>query len=174
MKRARGFTLIELLVVIAIIGLLATFAVVQLGASREKARDTKRKQDLVQMQKAIELYYNENGSYPNTGGAWRGGGSGCTYGPYSTTGTTGYIPGLAPQYIGVLPLDPRPGTRAWPCTTIGQSCYLYNSNGTDYKLIAHCGIEGAFPKPDEPFYDPYRPTWGIMVCNQGSTACAGW
>jgi prepilin-type N-terminal cleavage/methylation domain-containing protein len=34
----RGFTLIELLVVIAIIGLLATFAVVQVGSSREKAR----------------------------------------------------------------------------------------------------------------------------------------
>jgi len=34
----RGFTLIELLVVIAIIGLLATFAVIQLGGSREKAR----------------------------------------------------------------------------------------------------------------------------------------
>jgi len=37
----RGFTLIELLVVIAIIGLLATFAVVQLGGSREKARIAK-------------------------------------------------------------------------------------------------------------------------------------
>lgn len=34
----RGFTLIELLVVIGIIGLLATFAVIQLGGSREKAR----------------------------------------------------------------------------------------------------------------------------------------
>lgn len=37
----RGFTLIELLVVIAIIGLLATFAVIQLGGSREKARIAK-------------------------------------------------------------------------------------------------------------------------------------
>jgi len=37
----KGFTLIELLVVIAIIGLLATFAVVQLGGSREKARIAK-------------------------------------------------------------------------------------------------------------------------------------
>jgi len=37
----RGFTLIELLVVIAIIGLLATFAVVQLSGSREKARVSK-------------------------------------------------------------------------------------------------------------------------------------
>jgi type IV pilus assembly protein PilA len=34
----RGFTLVELLVVIAIIGLLATFAVVQLSGSKEKAR----------------------------------------------------------------------------------------------------------------------------------------
>lgn len=34
----KGFTLIELLVVISIIGLLATFAVVQVGSSREKAR----------------------------------------------------------------------------------------------------------------------------------------
>jgi len=37
-RLAPAFTLIELLVVIAIIGLLATFAVVQLSSSREKAR----------------------------------------------------------------------------------------------------------------------------------------
>lgn len=39
--KSRGFTLIELLVVIAIIGLLATFSVVQLAGSREKARIAK-------------------------------------------------------------------------------------------------------------------------------------
>jgi len=37
----RGFTLIELLVVIAVIGVLSTFAVVQLAGSRDKARIAK-------------------------------------------------------------------------------------------------------------------------------------
>ncbi|MFA5130578.1 MAG: LamG-like jellyroll fold domain-containing protein [Patescibacteria group bacterium] len=40
-RHAPGFTLIELLVVIAIIGLLGTFAIVQLTGAREKARIAK-------------------------------------------------------------------------------------------------------------------------------------
>ena len=60
----KGFTLIELLVVIAIIGLLATLAVVSFGNARERARDTKRKGDLAQIAKALELFFQETGSYP--------------------------------------------------------------------------------------------------------------
>lgn len=49
----RGFSLIELLVVIAIIGLLATFAVVQVGSSREKARVAKAGAHSAQILRAI-------------------------------------------------------------------------------------------------------------------------
>lgn len=63
-ENKKGFTLIELLVVISIIGLLATLAMVSLKNAREKARDVKRKADLVQIRKALELYFDANGVYP--------------------------------------------------------------------------------------------------------------
>lgn len=62
----QGFTLIELLVVVAIIGLLATLATIGLNNSRKKARDVKRKADISQIAKALELYYNDNSRYPTT------------------------------------------------------------------------------------------------------------
>ncbi|HRH32867.1 MAG TPA: FISUMP domain-containing protein [bacterium] len=62
--RRQGFTLIELLVVIAIIGILSTIAVVALGGARAKSRDAKRVADIRQIGNALELYYNNNNSYP--------------------------------------------------------------------------------------------------------------
>ncbi|MFH1667583.1 MAG: type II secretion system protein [Candidatus Komeilibacteria bacterium] len=63
MKKTKGFTLLELLVVIAIIGLISTFAVVQLNSGRQKARDAKRISDMKQLQTALEFYYDDNDSY---------------------------------------------------------------------------------------------------------------
>ena len=125
----KGFTLIELLVVIAIIGLLASIVLVSMGGVRAKARDARRYQDLNQLQLAVELYYNDNGSYPSTGGAWW---SVCAgpCGPHDTSGANGWIPNLAPTYMGSLPTDPS--------GCVGGSCdgYIYRSNGVDYKIAA--------------------------------------
>lgn len=52
----KSFTLVELLVVIAIVGGLSGFFLPNLMSAREKARDTQRKSDLKQIQKALELY----------------------------------------------------------------------------------------------------------------------
>lgn len=65
----RAFTLVELLVVIAIIGLLSTVAVVALSSTRSRARDTKRMADAQQIIKAMQLYYDDNGAYPDPSGA---------------------------------------------------------------------------------------------------------
>jgi general secretion pathway protein G len=52
----KAFTLIELLVVIAIIGSLSALFLPNFMAARERARDSQRKSDLKQIQKAFELY----------------------------------------------------------------------------------------------------------------------
>ena len=63
MRKTKGFTLVELLVVIAIIGLLSVLAVISLSGIQERARDTKRVNDISNIQKAMELVRSESGGY---------------------------------------------------------------------------------------------------------------
>lgn len=167
MKKFPGFTLIELLVVISIIGVLSAIGLTSYEGSRKASRGAQRKAALREVATALAAYNASNGAYP-INNAWWGECSG--YGSHPRTGANGYIPNLAPDYIDELPRDPRypsPGV----CDA-GSSCYLYYSNGTDYKLLAHCTPE-SYPAADKnPFYDPSRPTWSWQV--HSSPASAGW
>ena len=153
----KGFTLIELLVVIAIIGILSSVVLASLNTARSKARDASRKTELLQMQTALEMYYNDQNAYPSAS-TWRGA---VSYGGYGTD-SAGYIPGLVPKYISILPLDPA-GT---------LDGFLYLSDGKNYKLLSHVSPE-SYPSVGQTFYDPVRPTWAWMVCS-GEPACSSW
>ncbi|PIY68772.1 hypothetical protein COY90_04175 [Candidatus Roizmanbacteria bacterium CG_4_10_14_0_8_um_filter_39_9] len=59
-----GFTLIELLIVIIIMGVLALLIFGNYSTSLKKGRDVRRKNDLSQIQKALEMYYEDYSSYP--------------------------------------------------------------------------------------------------------------
>ncbi len=119
----QGFTLIELLVVIAIIGILAVaiMTLVNPVAQFQKANDARRKSDLSQLQKTLEAYYSDNGSYP----------------PHSTSGTLYRLfPGSMydwgstwTAYDTTLPKDPSSNSRnyAYYASAGGQSYYLYAS-----------------------------------------------
>jgi general secretion pathway protein G len=62
----KGFTLLEILVVIVLLGILATIVLGSYTSSLERSRDSRRKQDLAQVSHALELYYSENNSYPDS------------------------------------------------------------------------------------------------------------
>lgn len=163
-NKSKGFTLIELLVVIAIIGILSSVVLASLNTARVKARDTKRKQDMLQIRTALEMYYNDNNSYPlenPSGNQWWGGKTTGTCNPGGSSDT--YITGLVPTYISALPVDP---SATGNCTG-----YLYNSDGTNYKLLIHASYEGTYPTVGQPWYDPVRPTWALMLCS-GEPACS--
>lgn len=67
-RNSTGFTLIELLVVISIIAILMAVATVSYTNAQQKGRDNRRKTDLKAVQQAVEIYFNQNGKYPSTGG----------------------------------------------------------------------------------------------------------
>lgn len=62
-----GFTLIELLVVIAIIGILASIVFSSVQKIRTTALQTTNSEITRQYIKSLDLYYDDYGSYPNTG-----------------------------------------------------------------------------------------------------------
>lgn len=187
-RNRSGFTFIELLISIGIIAIFALAGMVTLRNQGGRARDTRRKADLQQMRTALEFYRkSHNNTYPTTGGVWRGE---CTgYGNLDdSTGANGFISDLAPDFIAQLPRDPRSSV-----SNVGniagcpaaQACYLYRSNGTNYKLLAHCTAEGIINDPTDPFYDPCRPDWAMQVSssqtvrgvedNDGDPSdCGGW
>ena len=107
-RRSEGFTLVELLVVIAIIGVLATLLLLQLGVARQRARDAKRITDVNQTRAAVELYFDDNGQYPQV----------ATFSALSTL--------LVPKYLTLLPAD-----------SLNVSPHIYNysySGNTKYQV----------------------------------------
>lgn len=64
----KGFTLVELLVVIAIIGILSSIGLSTFTTAQIKGRDAKRKSNLDQISRALEMYFNDHKEYPDSDG----------------------------------------------------------------------------------------------------------
>jgi general secretion pathway protein G len=62
----RGFTLIELLIVMTIISILASIVVPNYKRNLIKAREAVLMEDLYQMRRAIDAYFADNISYPDS------------------------------------------------------------------------------------------------------------
>lgn len=159
MKKTHGFTLMEILITITIMSLLGAVAFTSYGALSKSARDSRRKSDIENMKGALEIYKSANGTYPTTNSSWSG--ICANAGAKTDSGSSGYIPDLAPAYLQKLPHDPKESKKnnnlSLPaaCADAGWNCYMYYSNGTEYKLIAHCTPENPVDA-NSPYYDPKR------------------
>lgn len=123
----RGLTLIELIVVIGIISVLAAgiITIIDPFGQIQKARDANRKSDLTQIQKALEIYYQDYGSYPGVSGQ----GTEISYdGNYYSFGEEW------PGYMSKIPNDPKSAETHGPEP---HYQYLDLNSGQSYCLYAH-------------------------------------
>lgn len=92
-----GFSLIELMVSVGLMAVLTAGLVSVIGqGSRQTARDGRRQADLGSLRASLELFRNDNGTYPPCPGN-------------AANCTTGYLPAA---YMATLPTDPIP-TRSY-------------------------------------------------------------
>lgn len=132
LKNKKGFTIVELLVVISIMGFVSTLAITSLNSARMRARDAKRSADIRQIEKAVQLYHDKYGTYPqpcqgyNT---WSG--HGANFGNCNTN----YILNIG-EFLSLLPIDPSDNS--------GNNGYIYRATTTpaqDFKIMAHMKVE---------------------------------
>jgi prepilin-type N-terminal cleavage/methylation domain-containing protein len=142
-KQNKGFTLLEILLVIAAIGILAAIVLVAINPNRQiaQARNTVRQADINTIQKAVEQYLIEKGSYPN--------GITNTYREICNTGSNNNTQGtvsnecidlreLVPDYIASIPVNPSTSTHsgyyAW-INDINNKVAVLAGKGENGKVI---------------------------------------
>lgn len=146
--RLRGFTIVELLIVIVVIAILAAISVVAYNGVQERARDSSRISKLSQIEKAIELYYSDNGRYPPI---THGLGSETTCGSQTENwGHCDRLKHLADALAPYMTIDPTTLSDA----TQGQYYYSYDSQTDDnyqtYGLMVY--LEGSGGAGDNGYY----------------------
>lgn len=91
-----GFTLIELIIVMVIISILTMLISGNFLNSLQKGRDARRKNDVTQIQRALEIYYEDYRRYPAAGGV-----------PFGGQFCIGGCTGVGKVYMMNVPDDPN-------------------------------------------------------------------
>jgi len=152
--KQRGFTIVELLIVIVVIGILAAIVIVAFNGVQQRANFATEKADMAAINKLINLYHADNGSYPVVP-SWAG-----------WDQASNFIPGIVPKYASSIP--------QMPTSNSNSNSYLYRSNndGSEYKLIRYSETDGlpAVQRTNNELMDPARNNraWGYWSAGASS------
>ncbi|TAN58036.1 hypothetical protein EPN15_02335 [Patescibacteria group bacterium] len=109
--KTKGFTFVEIAMVVGILALVSSIVIVNLNirGNKSAANNIKRRTDLENIQKALDLRAHETGdSLPANFSALTA--------TYICVGTSAscynLTPDLVPNYLGSIPKDPKSGTDA--------------------------------------------------------------
>lgn len=150
----RGFTLIELIVVMGVLAIFSSFLVATLNPMEQfkKTSDSQRKNDLVQIQRALEVYYQDFGKYPDS----------TDYKIVYNSSTLGWGSAWAP-YMNFLPKDPSASrSYIYVVSPNGQSYWIYASLERGGKDPQACNSDGSACSNV-----PGGVTCGSGICNYG-------
>ena len=155
----KGFTLIELMVAISIVAILAAVGMVMYSSAQKAGRISKRIEDLSAIRAALETYKSINGVYPRTDNVANNSGWRSECSSWVGVSSDSVIPGLVPNYMNVFPSDPSMDKVA------NVNCYLYKSDGNDYKVIDHLLSDMFNEVSQQPLLvDPLRSnSWAIYT-----------
>ena len=125
--------MIELLVVISIVSFLASTAIYFINVARLKGRDSRRMEDLGQISKALEMYYDDHGQYPDMAADSR-----YDFGPvgsleYIKSDWDNFSSALSP-YMPNVPVDPVNIGPVANCPQCGE--YFYNGTGGQKYILS--------------------------------------
>lgn len=138
-SKQSGFTIVELLIVIVVIGILATLVLVTFSGVQQKARDTKRQTDLKALASQLEVYYANNGSYPDLTSL------------QDNTWLTANLKGLdltgvvAPNGTGSNTISATASTTTYQYVATPSGCTTANKDCTGFTLTANREASGASP-----------------------------
>lgn len=166
-KQKSGFTIVELLIVIVVIGILAAITIVAYNGIQGRARDSQRVSDVRSIQKALEIYKTQNGTYPPTNATTAAICASHTNGYSYSDATDGSWLSilLTSKTINKVPVSPSNG-----CTQFYSYLYVaaasYGCTGlrtANYYVLQIIGTDGAAAVPGDAVTGTWYPCAGATA-----------
>ena len=141
----QGFTLVELLVVVSVVSMLASVVLATVSPMRAQARDAKRKQEVHQIDLAIQSYIADNGRPPELSGCSAqvtldaSNVSGCV--AVSTAGVDAGVDTPSKTAWQTLRTQLSPYMKNFPVDPCGSNCTTANGTNLGYVYLAPAAVQ---------------------------------